>query len=135
AGVPGNLTLHLIEAKDLIANDRGGTSDPYVRVRINKNDQHKTAVIKKTLTPRWMREILVYATLHQPSLLWVLSGWNVPDQDLYTVSTVLRDEQVYIPNLTSSPSPILLQVRDYNTIGKDVTIGEYYLNLWEHIEP
>ncbi|CAG8492979.1 2591_t:CDS:10 [Racocetra fulgida] len=48
---------------------------------------------------------------------------------------VVEDEQVYIPNLTSSPPPILLQVRDYNTIGKDVTIGEYYLKLWEHIEP
>ncbi|CAG8462226.1 10353_t:CDS:10, partial [Cetraspora pellucida] len=97
-GVPGNLTLHLIEAKDLIANDRGGTSDPYMRVRIGKKDLHKTAVIKKTLTPRW-------------------------------------GESVYIPNLTSSPPTIQLSIRDYNTIGKDVTIGEYYLNLWEHIEP
>lgn len=97
-GEPGILTLHLIEAKDLIANDRGGTSDPYVRVRINKKEIYKTQHIKKTLTPRW-------------------------------------DDSVQIPNPSGAPLMIDLSVRDFNTIGKDVTIGEYHLNLWEHIQP
>ncbi|RCH96904.1 hypothetical protein CU097_001281 [Rhizopus azygosporus] len=45
--------VQLIEARDLKAMDRGGTSDPYCRVRVGNKVVYKTRHIKKTLTPEW----------------------------------------------------------------------------------
>ncbi|CAG8444217.1 9112_t:CDS:10 [Funneliformis mosseae] len=59
------LTLHIIEAKDLIAADSGGTSDPYVRVKFNKKDIFKTAIKKKTLTPTWEEKCTI--NINDPS--------------------------------------------------------------------
>lgn len=49
----GSLTITFIEARGLKAADRGGTSDPFVKLRIGKKDVYKTNHIKKTLTPIW----------------------------------------------------------------------------------
>uniref|UniRef100_A0A5B6ZN48 Synaptotagmin-5-like n=1 Tax=Davidia involucrata TaxID=16924 RepID=A0A5B6ZN48_DAVIN len=48
----GWIELILIEAKDLVAADLRGTSDPYVRVHYG-NMKRRTKVIYKTLNPRW----------------------------------------------------------------------------------
>ncbi|KAK7398912.1 hypothetical protein VNO78_10086 [Psophocarpus tetragonolobus] len=48
----GWIELVVIEAKDLIAADLRGTSDPYVRVNYG-NSKKRTKVIHKTLNPRW----------------------------------------------------------------------------------
>ena len=55
------LCVRIIEARGLKAADWGGTSDPFVEVRI-KNDPHmlKTKVIKKTLNPVWNEEFFLY---------------------------------------------------------------------------
>jgi len=42
----------LVEARDLVAADWGGTSDPYVSVRYG-NTKKRTKVVYKTLTPAW----------------------------------------------------------------------------------
>ncbi|KAF7731922.1 hypothetical protein EC973_007753 [Apophysomyces ossiformis] len=47
------IQVTLLEARNLKAMDRGGTSDPYARVRVNGKILHKTRHIKKTLTPSW----------------------------------------------------------------------------------
>ncbi|KAF7723819.1 hypothetical protein EC973_001603 [Apophysomyces ossiformis] len=52
-GVEGTITVHLIEARGIRGVDRGGTSDPYVRVRVDKQQIYRTKVIGKTLTPEW----------------------------------------------------------------------------------
>jgi Ca2+-dependent lipid-binding protein len=46
--------VHLIvhEAKKLIAADRGGTSDPYCQIKVEKQ-LFKTEVVKKSLNPVW----------------------------------------------------------------------------------
>ncbi|KAK9278588.1 hypothetical protein L1049_028160 [Liquidambar formosana] len=51
---PGNgwIELVLIEARDLVAADIRGTSDPYVRVHYG-NSKRKTKVMYKTLNPQW----------------------------------------------------------------------------------
>lgn len=49
---PNLLEVKVIEAKDVIAADRGGTSDPYAVVEF-RGIQKKTKVIKKSLTPKW----------------------------------------------------------------------------------
>ncbi|KAG5014737.1 hypothetical protein JHK85_020873 [Glycine max] len=48
----GWIELVVIEARDLIAADLRGTSDPYVRVNYG-NSKKRTKVIHKTLNPRW----------------------------------------------------------------------------------
>jgi len=50
-----SLEVTVIRAKDLIAADRGGTSDPYVRLHLANDVKkaQKTNVIKKTLAPEW----------------------------------------------------------------------------------
>ncbi|XXG83764.1 hypothetical protein AAC387_Pa10g1447 [Persea americana] len=48
----GWIELVLIEARDLIAADLRGTSDPYVRVQYG-NIKKSTKVIYKTLNPQW----------------------------------------------------------------------------------
>ena len=52
---PARLEISVLRAKDLIAADRGGTSDPYVRVNVGKaaGMGKKTKVQKKTLNPEW----------------------------------------------------------------------------------
>ena len=52
------LRVTIIRAKNLIAADRGGTSDPYIRVHIGSNPVpgpwcQKTEVKQKTLNPEW----------------------------------------------------------------------------------
>jgi hypothetical protein len=55
ATAPAILHLSVIKAKDLIAADSGGTSDPYVRIHVGKEiaNGRKTRVVKKTLNPEW----------------------------------------------------------------------------------
>ncbi|KAJ6820803.1 extended synaptotagmin-1 isoform X2 [Iris pallida] len=48
----GTVELVLIEARDLIAADLRGTSDPYVKVQYG-NTKKRTKVIHKTLSPQW----------------------------------------------------------------------------------
>jgi len=53
SGPPPNLIeVKVIEAEDVIAADRGGTSDPYAIVEF-RGIKKQTKVIKKTLTPKW----------------------------------------------------------------------------------
>jgi hypothetical protein len=52
---PAMLDIQVLRARNLIAADRGGTSDPYVRIVVGDavNDAVKTTVKKKTLEPVW----------------------------------------------------------------------------------
>jgi hypothetical protein len=52
---PAKLEISVLRAKDLIAADRAGTSDPYVRVNVGKTAGmgKKTKVRFKTLNPEW----------------------------------------------------------------------------------
>jgi len=53
---PALLQIEIRRAKDLIAADSGGTSDPYVRVHVGDEVKRgqKTSVKKKDLNPEWM---------------------------------------------------------------------------------
>ena len=46
------LTVHVVEARDLIPMDMDGTSDPYVILRI-EDQQIETTFKKSTLNPVW----------------------------------------------------------------------------------
>ncbi|KAL5726120.1 MYF24_8 [Ranunculus cassubicifolius] len=65
----GSIELSLIEAKDLVAADLRGTSDPYVRVQYGKT-KRRTKVIYKTLHPQW-NQTLEFPDDGSPLLLFV----------------------------------------------------------------
>uniref|UniRef100_A0A7C9EPD9 C2 domain-containing protein n=1 Tax=Opuntia streptacantha TaxID=393608 RepID=A0A7C9EPD9_OPUST len=48
----GWIELVLIEARDLVAADLRGTSDPYVKIQYG-NEKRRTKVVYKTLHPKW----------------------------------------------------------------------------------
>ena len=52
AAARGTLVVHLRDASGLRAADRGGTSDPYVKLKLG-GAKRQSAVRKKTLTPSW----------------------------------------------------------------------------------
>ena len=50
----GNLTVNIVEARNLAATDKKGTSNPYVKLHLLPNlktTKRKTKVSKKTLSP------------------------------------------------------------------------------------
>ncbi|KAI8090290.1 C2 domain-containing protein [Gilbertella persicaria] len=52
----GVLTVDLVSARNLMAADKTGTSDPYVVFNVNGEKVHKSEVIRKTLNPKWSHE-------------------------------------------------------------------------------
>ncbi|KAG2236778.1 hypothetical protein INT48_006962 [Thamnidium elegans] len=64
-GKAGFVTITLLEARGLRGVDKSGTSDPFVRVRVGKQQIYKTAVIPKTLDPEW-NESFVYDVGGEP---------------------------------------------------------------------
>lgn len=65
----GWIELVLLEARDLVAADLRGTSDPYVRVQYGKLKK-RTKVMYKTLSPQW-NQILEFPDNGSPLLLHV----------------------------------------------------------------
>ncbi|XP_062117124.1 synaptotagmin-5 [Humulus lupulus] len=65
----GWIELSLIEAKDLIAADLRGTSDPYVRVQYG-NLKKRTKIMYKTLNPKW-NQTLEFPDNGSPLILYV----------------------------------------------------------------
>lgn len=65
----GWIELILIEAKDLVAADLRGTSDPYVRAHYG-NLKKRTKVIYKTLNPQW-NQTLEFPDDGSPLVLYV----------------------------------------------------------------
>ena len=58
------LSLSILSGTDLVVMDRGGTSDPYVKIMQGGKLQYKTSSQKKTLEPVWNEEADIY--LHDP---------------------------------------------------------------------
>ncbi|KAF9911494.1 hypothetical protein EC991_003296 [Linnemannia zychae] len=70
AGIPGRLTIHVIEADGLLGVDKSGLSDPYVKVRVDGENVMKTKVKKETLSPNWSESTVVSGlTTGQPVLV------------------------------------------------------------------
>eukprot|EP01101_Sappina_pedata_P004074 TRINITY_DN166_c0_g1_i1.p2 TRINITY_DN166_c0_g1~~TRINITY_DN166_c0_g1_i1.p2 ORF type:complete len:179 (-),score=104.29 TRINITY_DN166_c0_g1_i1:97-633(-) len=55
---PTRLFINVIKATNVLAKDRGNTSDPYVELDVG-DITIKTAVIKKTLNPTWNQQFEV----------------------------------------------------------------------------
>lgn len=79
----GVLLVTVIEARNLAAMDKGGTSDPYCVVKSTFNKQSfKTSVIKKTVTPSWNQQFTFYTsepTGHVMIKVWDKDRWSSDD--------------------------------------------------------
>nr|XP_006815506.1 PREDICTED: uncharacterized protein LOC102802144 [Saccoglossus kowalevskii] len=53
----GILELTIVRAKDLVAKDRNGYSDPYCEVKIKSHLKFKTSTIKNSLSPVWEESV------------------------------------------------------------------------------
>ncbi|KAI1296773.1 Multiple C2 and transmembrane domain-containing protein 1 [Halotydeus destructor] len=47
------LEIHLHSAKDLLAKDACGTSDPYIKFRLGNKQVYKSRTVQKSLSPKW----------------------------------------------------------------------------------
>ena len=67
------ISVHVVRAKDLLAADKNGKSDPYVLVQSAGGKKAKTSVKKQTLEPEWDETLdLTVADLAAPLSLTVM---------------------------------------------------------------
>uniref|UniRef100_A0A7N5P5D4 Multiple C2 and transmembrane domain-containing protein 2 n=1 Tax=Ailuropoda melanoleuca TaxID=9646 RepID=A0A7N5P5D4_AILME len=116
------LTIHLKEGRNLVIRDRCGTSDPYVKFKLDGKTLYKSKVIYKNLNPVW-DEIVVLPIQSLDQKLHV----KVYDRDLTTSDfmgsafVILRDLEL---NRTTEH---ILKLEDPNSLEEDM--GVIVLNL------
>ncbi|KAG0830248.1 hypothetical protein G6F16_007650 [Rhizopus arrhizus] len=98
--IPGEdavtIQVQLLEARQLKAMDRGGTSDPYCRVRIGNKVVHKTRHIKKTLTPEWNETFTTKIYPQRDTLDFKVKDHNtLTDVDIGDHQFKLSDQQPF----------------------------------------
>lgn len=82
------LVIRVVEARYIAAMDKGGTSDPYCRLKCSFNKQRfKTKVIDKSLTPKW-DESFKFFTHGAPEGTVTLKMW---DKDRWTTDDFLGE--------------------------------------------
>ncbi|KAF9199830.1 hypothetical protein BGZ49_010006 [Haplosporangium sp. Z 27] len=97
----GTLTVTLVKARDLIAADRSGTSDPYVIFKLNGTEVHKSQVIKKTLNPDFNETFVVPISSRADDLFtFEIFDWNQVHsaKSLGIGSIDLANLQLVLPN-------------------------------------
>lgn len=110
----GPVTLHIsvIEAKDLIAADKGGTSDPFATCELvdsksgkslKPKKSKKTKKIKKTLTPVWNETIKWEGIKQDPASLNL--SIKVADADMLS-SEPLGEISLLVAKFPTTPEPM-----------------------------
>ncbi|GAB5572193.1 multiple C2 and transmembrane domain-containing protein 2 isoform X1 [Prionailurus iriomotensis] len=118
------LTIHLKEGRNLVIRDRCGTSDPYVKFKLNGKTLYKSKVIYKNLNPVW-DEVVVLPIQSLDQKLRV----KVYDRDLTTSDfmgsafVILRDLEL---NRTTEH---ILKLEDPNSLEEDMGVIVLNLNL------
>ncbi|KAF9087024.1 hypothetical protein BGX23_008408 [Mortierella sp. AD031] len=97
----GQLTVHLVGAKNLVAADRGGASDPYFLFRVNGKEVFKSEVVKKNLNPVYDETFVVpIASRADDQFSFEVLDWNQLStaKSLGTGAIDLRNLQLVLPN-------------------------------------
>ncbi|GAB0194212.1 multiple C2 and transmembrane domain-containing protein 2 [Grus japonensis] len=116
------LTIHLKEGRNLVIRDRCGTSDPYVKFKLNGKTLYKSKVVYKNLNPVWDETVVLpVQTLDQK--LWI----KVYDRDL-TSSDFMGSAFVALSELElNRTTEQVLKLEDPNSLEDDM--GVIVLNL------
>ncbi|XP_037688874.1 multiple C2 and transmembrane domain-containing protein 2 isoform X4 [Choloepus didactylus] len=118
------LTIHLKEGRNLVIRDRCGTSDPYVKFKLNGKTLYKSKVIYKNLNPVW-DEIVVLPIQNLNQKLWV----KVYDRDL-TTSDFMGSAFVMLSDLElNRTTEHILKLEDPNSLEDDMGVIVLNLNL------
>ncbi|KAM6426270.1 multiple C2 and transmembrane domain-containing protein 2 [Liasis olivaceus] len=116
------LMIHLKEGRNLVVRDRCGTSDPYVKFKLNGKTLYKSKVVYKNLNPVW-DETVVLPIQSLDQKLWV----KVYDRDLtssdFMGSAVLMLHKLELNRTTER----ILKLEDPNSLEDDM--GVIVLNL------
>ncbi|XP_019359575.1 PREDICTED: multiple C2 and transmembrane domain-containing protein 2 isoform X2 [Gavialis gangeticus] len=116
------LTIHLKEGRNLVVRDRCGTSDPYVKFKLNGKTLYKSKVMYKNLNPVW-DETVVLPIQKLGQKLCV----KVYDRDL-TSSDFMGSAYVILSDLELNRSTEhVLKLEDPNSLEDDM--GVIVLNL------
>ncbi|XP_064373996.1 multiple C2 and transmembrane domain-containing protein 2 isoform X2 [Dromaius novaehollandiae] len=116
------LTIHLKEGRNLVIRDRCGTSDPYVKFKLNGKTLYKSKVIYKNLNPVW-DETVVLPIQNLSQKLWV----KVYDRDL-TSSDFMGSAFIALTELElNRTTEQILKLEDPNSLEDDM--GVIVLNL------
>ncbi|XP_044516069.1 multiple C2 and transmembrane domain-containing protein 2 [Gracilinanus agilis] len=118
------LTIHLKEGKNLVIRDRCGTSDPYVKFKLNGKTLYKSKVIYKNLNPVW-DEIVILPIQSLDQKLRV----KVYDRDL-TTSDFMGSAFVVLSELElNRTTERILKLEDPNSLEEDMGVIILNLNL------
>ncbi|XP_061302700.1 multiple C2 and transmembrane domain-containing protein 2 isoform X1 [Pezoporus flaviventris] len=116
------LTIHLKEGRNLVIRDRCGTSDPYVKFKLNGKTLYKSKVVYKNLNPVW-DETVVLPIQSLDQKLWI----KVYDRDL-TSSDFMGSAFVALTELElNRTTEQVLKLEDPNSLEDDM--GVIVLNL------
>ncbi|KFQ56238.1 Multiple C2 and transmembrane domain-containing protein 2, partial [Nestor notabilis] len=116
------LTIHLKEGRNLVIRDRCGTSDPYVKFKLNGKTLYKSKVVYKNLNPVW-DETVVLPVQSLDQKLWI----KVYDRDL-TSSDFMGSAFVALTELElNRTTEQVLKLEDPNSLEDDM--GVIVLNL------
>ncbi|KAF9990464.1 hypothetical protein BGZ75_001644 [Mortierella antarctica] len=97
----GNMNVTLVRAKNLIAADRGGSSDPFIVFKVNGKEVYKSEVVKKTLNPEYNESFVVpIASRAEDQFAFEVFDWNQisTSKSLGVGSLDLRNIQLVLPN-------------------------------------
>ncbi|XP_037365937.1 multiple C2 and transmembrane domain-containing protein 2 isoform X1 [Talpa occidentalis] len=118
------LTIHLKEGRNLVIRDRCGTSDPYVKFKLNGKTLYKSKVIYKNLNPIW-DEIVVLPIQSLDQKLRV----KVYDRDL-TTSDFMGSAFIILSDLElNRTTEHILKLEDPNSLEDDMGVIVLNLNL------
>lgn len=118
------LTIHLKEGRNLVVRDRCGTSDPYVKFKLNGKTLYKSKVIYKNLNPVW-DEIVVLPIQSIDQKLCV----KVYDRDL-TTSDFMGSAFIILSDLElNRTTEHILKLEDPNSLEEDMGVIVLNLNL------
>ncbi|XP_047478110.1 uncharacterized protein LOC125031428 isoform X1 [Penaeus chinensis] len=89
----GLMELTIIRARDLVAKDLNGYSDPYCVVKINSEVKYRTRVKKKTLNPEWEETLMTHLPRHPDILAITLWDHDAFGRD-FLGSVALKESDV-----------------------------------------
>ncbi|XP_069942855.1 uncharacterized protein [Cherax quadricarinatus] len=98
----GLMELTIIRARDLVAKDLNGYSDPYCVVKVSGEVKYRTRVKKKTLNPEWEETLMTHLPKHPDALAITLWDHDAFGRD-FLGSVSLREADVRQMSLNDIP--------------------------------
>ncbi|EGG14945.1 Phosphatidylserine decarboxylase proenzyme 2 precursor [Cavenderia fasciculata] len=123
----GILSISIAEARGLPKMDLNGFADPFVSVTFGGNKIHKTATIKKSLSPSWNEQFNVIIRESQSNYTMTFTVW---DWDKATQNDLIGNVEIEIANILKSQQQQQQQQDSwYNIIKKEKERGELHLTF------